>query len=1205
GLTEVNPMRLIDAATGGPIGAVPGSPKFNEILMLYNYRYGGKAGLTLPLFGAGAPAPVGVAQNFLPTPTVIPPPWYSYIDADGLGADPTGKLVGTYPALVGVGTTTSAGGVAVGATSITVAAFSGKSNSGFPWNIMPGVTVVIDTGANAEIVTVATANPASSSFTFSPPLALAHGAGTAVAIGGSYFGFPTFPTGWSNTAATLTGEITNAPLAFNLQKPTLPNIRSTPSQMEAVLRWGATNSPALTSDIFKLMPQCFSDPRFRNKVTTESWSFDRIHASPVIAFDPLNPPVTGNYTLVPPNLYPKLAAAKVTVPATSPSPSGYTAPGPDFTGTVPMAQNNDFIPTDWRSNLGMMLRLNLNRPLTNYPYPPAGGSTVISTAADIATYKVALADRQRFALDIYTALLRVTGAQDPNSLLPAKLATLLPTDPNYMAARWLAQLAVNMVDYIDNDDYVTSWNWNAGAIAGGATNLTSEFVFGTELPRLVLNEIYGQYDDDGMDPSIYSTPQSTKQAAPKASAFNLNVWAELHNPFFSTPAGAVFPYDGGTAMLQNAAGGFPVYRITVCWSNAALSALMRDPANNMGDPGVANTLFTCSDWGSVAGTQQVLPANGAFNSPLNKKAITTASEAGNTVTITTSAAHGFNVGQKVVIAGVANASYNGTYTIATVPSATTFTVNNLTAGLPADSAGGGFAYMGTNNGFYVIGPNATTTSNPLFMPPYDPYIPTTWSSPSMKKTFGITATPQPITVVLQRLAVPHLPPQPNPALALYNPYITVDYMDNIPINDGRVYDGAGVKAPAPNAVTAFTSFGRRQPYAAERTTQVVAQTGTVPPSLAQNSFFQHNVGATTPFDWLVHLDRAPINVTELRHVCAFKPHELTQQFINSAGVKFQHRAAWTDDTAMLYRLYDCFSSANHMAGNIVGGRIPGQININTIMPADGDVFQALCDSQDWNQPPPTFTPMFNSTDVGNIFAKVVGSRHLFGAVAPPINEGNPFRPYSAGSITQTMLRTDPGTGKQLFSVAPGVPNVHPYAHEALLQKIQNNVTTTSNVFAVWWTVGFFEVVDESVRPARLGPEIGRAQNRHIRHRFFALVDRSKMQLFKTTSTTAVTFNAALGMAPQTFTVTVNAPTGAANGVPIGLVPGMLLEIDRGTANAEVVAVTGVPSANSFTAAFTRSHAAGFTILCRGNPGTRAVYNPHDDTTVVLHMSTIK
>ncbi len=64
-----------------------------------------------------------------------------------------------------------------------------------------------------------------------------------------------------------------------------------------------------------------------------------------------------------------------------------------------------------------------------------------------------------------------------------------------------------------------------------------------------------------------------------------------------------------------------------------------------------------------------------------------ATESGNTATITTTAAHTLVAGESVTISGVAEAGYNGTFTVLAVPTATTFTYTNPTAGLGASGGG--------------------------------------------------------------------------------------------------------------------------------------------------------------------------------------------------------------------------------------------------------------------------------------------------------------------------------------------------------------------------------------------------------------------------------------------------------------------------------------------------------------------------------------
>src|SRR6266404_9721564 len=70
--------------------------------------------------------------------------------------------------------------------------------------------------------------------------------------------------------------------------------------------------------------------------------------------------------------------------------------------------------------------------------------------------------------------------------------------------------------------------------------------------------------------------------------------------------------------------------------------------------------------------------------------ISSTSETGTTVTVTTASANTLTVGATVTISGVTPAGYNGTFTIASVPSTASFTYTDGTTGL-ADGSGGSIA----------------------------------------------------------------------------------------------------------------------------------------------------------------------------------------------------------------------------------------------------------------------------------------------------------------------------------------------------------------------------------------------------------------------------------------------------------------------------------------------------------------------------------
>ncbi len=80
---------------------------------------------------------------------------------------------------------------------------------------------------------------------------------------------------------------------------------------------------------------------------------------------------------------------------------------------------------------------------------------------------------------------------------------------------------------------------------------------------------------------------------------------------------------------------------------------------------------------------------------------------------------------------------------------------------------------------------------------------------------------------------------------------------------------------------------------------------------------------------------------------------------------------------------------------------------------------------------------------------------------------------------------------------------HPYWRSEMMQKVMNLTTVRTHQYAVWITIGFFEVKREGdlgmiqqgiplLAYDLLGPEIGAASGQTTRYRGFFLVDRTQL-----------------------------------------------------------------------------------------------------------------
>lgn len=867
-------------------------------------------------------------------------------------------------------------------------------------------------------------------------------------------------------------------------------------------------------------------------------------------------------------------------------PNSYTTADPSFppSGKAVAAPAAGVVRRGGESAFaGILDAVNLDGALTPYPHqlpgsafpsgnPLPGGyhGRFDQDADSMQKFVTAQGDRQKMAEDLFTRALVVTGVPGPADLTA-------PTDTELVPLRWLAQLAANIVDFIDEDEINTPFNFYPAVhrffggppatLPGQGTNtpiasangekVPKYWVFGTELPPVVLNEVHTEYQ-------LPLDNMGNKMSGP----FKVNVWAELHNAFPTTvPNKNVQGQDTSAVPLRigsitTMAGVLPeysTYQVVIAnkTAGAATGGLLDRPDNVLGTPDtVRNT--------AVFGQMTVPVVSGMETPPM-----------------------------------------------AVDPQRT--------------------------GGLFLVGPPGNTRDKTITTARVDGKTP--WYQDAKMQydaTFNSgagTVTPDDravgICVLVRRLANPHLPAQDDPGAPLYNPYVTVDYLDGVPLNDGT----------DPNQ--AMSSKGKRQPYASHKATQVVDQTSAADPM----SKTQHTLGMPnsepapgTPKQWLTHLDRQLISPFELLNVSGFRPHQLTHEFINSKG-PFQHRVPWFDEdlapdsSHRLYRLFAFMDVGDRAAGVSPRGRLPGRINLNTIW--DYEVFAALCDPQTSNY--------FTEADVRTAWRALLQTRSP-GLVLDPVNPAvvggqlngadRPLLDPAAGhtaagfGLEDTIFRrkdpTNAANTLKLFQTN----QAHPYLQHELLNKIAHSATTRSNVFGVWLTTGFFEVVTDPVKGDLLGEEIGRASGKEIRYRFFSVVDRTQLVIQPQLTTGIVQGWDGMNdkwLAPSGSPQWINiqpkaAPTDPLNGisgtmsyqsysgpnspaVAWQINAGSILVINRGSADEETVVVTGVdtttnPSVPAIQAVFRREHKNNqMSITMPGNPGPQPTWNPYSSSEI--------
>ena len=142
--------------------------------------------------------------------------------------------------------------------------------------------------------------------------------------------------------------------------------------------------------------------------------------------------------------------------------------------------------------------------------------------------------------------------------------------------------------------------------------------------------------------------------------------------FDATATNATATSAGSTKVNGIPAGVVVTYNATTNGGTSGTASATYSKPTALVLPTASKTGFTFSGWYTAATDGTLIGGAGGNYSPNSSASIVNRSLTSNVATLTTSSPHGFVVGMSVIVINV-NSTFNGTYTVASVPTSTTFT----------------------------------------------------------------------------------------------------------------------------------------------------------------------------------------------------------------------------------------------------------------------------------------------------------------------------------------------------------------------------------------------------------------------------------------------------------------------------------------------------------------------------------------------------